>query len=131
MPKDMQHDRRIRGYKLLLFLEFDDLLSYDNNLKDLVHNLINFNSWFPLTIINSRNSWIIKKSISKEINKTRNKARKKGGNRTRKKIFEKNLKLDNVNDNLSLSKEKVSPIILTASADKSKNNLYTNCIDFG
>ena len=56
MPKDMQLDRRIRGYKLLLFLEFDDLLSYDNNLKDLVHNLINFNSWFPLTIINSRNS---------------------------------------------------------------------------
>ena len=40
MPKDMQLDRRIRGYKLLLFLEFDDLLSYDKNLKDLVHNLI-------------------------------------------------------------------------------------------
>ena len=52
MPKDMQLDRRIRGYKLLLFLEFDDLLSYDKNLKDFVHNLINFNSWFPLTIIN-------------------------------------------------------------------------------
>ena len=55
-PKDMQLDKRIRGYKLLLFLEFDDLLPYDNNLKDLVHNLINVNSWFPLTIINSRNS---------------------------------------------------------------------------
>ena len=40
MSKDMQLDRRIRGYKLLLFLEFDDLLPYDNNLKDLVHNLI-------------------------------------------------------------------------------------------
>ena len=40
MPKDMQLDRRIRGYKLLLFLEFDDLFPYDNNLKDLVHNLI-------------------------------------------------------------------------------------------
>ena len=51
MPKDTQLDRKIRGYKLLLFLEFDDLLPYDNNLKDLAHNLINFNSWFPLTII--------------------------------------------------------------------------------
>ena len=40
MPKDIQLDRRIRGYKLLLFLEFDDLLPYDNNLKDLAHNLI-------------------------------------------------------------------------------------------
>ena len=65
--------------------------------------------WFQTC--NSKNSWIIKKSISKEINKTRNKARKKGGNKTRKKIFDKNLKLDNVNDNLPLSKEKVSQII--------------------
>ena len=77
--------------------------------------------WFQTC--NSRNSWIIKKSISKERNKTRKKRRKK--------IFDKNLKLDNVNDNLPLSKEKVSQIIQTVSSDKSKNNLYTNCIDFG
>ena len=72
--------------------------------------------WFQTC--NSKNSWIIKKSISKERNKTRKKE-------------EKNLKLDNVNDNLPLSKEKVSQIIQTVSSDKSKNNLYTNCIDFG
>ena len=34
-----------------------------------------------------------------------------------KKIFDKNLKLDNVNDNLPLSKEKVSQIIKTVSSD--------------
>ena len=88
--------------------------------------------WFRT--FNFKNSWIIKKSISKERNKTSNNARKKGGNKTRKKrrkIFNKNLKLDNINDNLPLSKEKVSQIIQTVSSDKSKNNLYTNCIDFG
>ena len=49
----------------------------------------------------------------------------------KKKIFDKNLKLDNVNDYLPLSKEKVSQIIQTVSSNKSKNNLYTNSIDFG
>ena len=91
--------------------------------------------WVLPQLHNLLYSWIIKKTISKERNKTRNKARKKGGNKTRKKsrkkIFDKNLKLDNVNDNLPLSKEKVSQIIQTVSFDKSKNNLYTNCIDFG
>ena len=46
-------------------------------------------------------------------------------------MFDKNLKLDNVNDYLPLSKEKLSHIIQTVSSNKSKNNLYTNCIDFG
>ena len=64
--------------------------------------------WLLPQLHNILYSWIIKKSISKERNKTRNKARKKGGNKTRKKIFDKNLKLDNVNENLPLSKEKVS-----------------------
>jgi len=88
--------------------------------------------WFRTS--NFKNYWIITKSISKERNKTSNNARKKGGNKTRKKrrkIFNKNLKLDNINDNLPLSKEKVSQIIQTVSSNKSKNNLYSNCIDFG
>ena len=59
------------------------------------------------------------------------KQEKKEEKKEEKKIFDKNLKLDNVNDNLPLSKEKVSQIIQTVSSDKSKNNLYTNCIDFG
>ena len=80
--------------------------------------------WVLPQLHNLLYSWIIKKTISKERNKTRNKARKKGGNKTRKKsrkkIFDKNLKLDNVNDNLPLSKEKVSQIIQTVSSDKIK-----------
>ena len=90
--------------------------------------------WVLPQLHNLLYSWIIKKSISKERNKTRYKARKKGGNKTRKKrrkkIFDKNLKFDNANGNLPLSKEKVSKIIQTVSSDKSEINLFTNCIDF-